>query len=327
MNIKNFILFLIVVFVISFLVSCVKTGMPTGPMSSPTITPSKAPPVIATATPIVTPKPITTPPPKPTESPTTTPSPSPTPECDDDIDCDWSGGRRKCCEGVCKNIQEDEENCWSCGNVCEEGKLCQFGRCEDPCELDDSYSPPPVIIPTPSTCAAGLTCCPDGECADLERDETHCGSCDNQCPAGQECWDRECIETDCYPPCSILGPSICCDHRCVDSLRNGNCGACGVTCEEGEVCYNLEPGGEYQCVSERGCCMFDGTYTPGVGISYGRCEDREHPSECILEEGYENHLYGKSCSEIPVCLKKSPSPTPTSSPTSTPTSSSSATLS
>jgi len=82
---------------------------------------------------------------------------------------------------------------------------------------------------------------------------------------------------------------ICCDHLCVDSWANGNCGACGVTCDGGEVCEG-EGVGSRSCIYMSGCCMYD-----------SRCLDVEDADYCIGQPGYINHWHGTSCSLIGGC--------------------------
>src|SRR4029079_3615691 len=45
----------------------------------------------------------------------------------DDILC--PGGTPTCCDGECKNIQTDVENCGACGHACAPHQMCVRGRC------------------------------------------------------------------------------------------------------------------------------------------------------------------------------------------------------
>ena len=33
------------------------------------------------------------------------------------------------CDGACRDLEADRENCGSCGNVCAAGELCSAGEC------------------------------------------------------------------------------------------------------------------------------------------------------------------------------------------------------
>ncbi len=101
----------------------------------------------------------------------------------------------------------------------------------------DSPSPPPN-----DQCPNGTTLC-NGTC--IARSEC-CGGCGAGeqccngicisasqccvCNTGEQCCNGTCIPlTDC---CGGCGAEMCCAGRCVDPTLNGNCGACGVICQE-----------------------------------------------------------------------------------------------
>ncbi|MBQ4359845.1 MAG: hypothetical protein II767_06275 [Proteobacteria bacterium] len=37
------------------------------------------------------------------------------------------------CNGVCADLQEDNANCGTCGNVCKDGEKCKSGACRISC--------------------------------------------------------------------------------------------------------------------------------------------------------------------------------------------------
>jgi hypothetical protein len=113
---------------------------------------------------------------------------------------------RASCGGQCVDLQNDNENCGSCGNVCGAGTCCNEGACV-------------------STCEAGRTFC-GGLCYDLQNDPENCGACGNVCASDSICTGGACV------PCSGQGGyRDVCDNRCVN-LRTDpyNCGECGHSC-------------------------------------------------------------------------------------------------
>jgi hypothetical protein len=97
----------------------------------------------------------------------------------------------------CANLGRDFGDCGGCGRTCDaltadrcEGGLCTCGR-------------------TGRTCAGTRAdrCCVDvfenGACVDTTRDKLHCGGCNVQCGAFEDCIDGRCIDftrRDAGPP-------------------------------------------------------------------------------------------------------------------------------
>jgi hypothetical protein len=98
-----------------------------------------------------------------------------------DIHCDCiAGSGRTLCSASCLNLQSDDSNCGSCGNVCTAGQYCNSGRC---------VGLPVVVTTTASpSCAKGLTSCSGGKsgsvCTDLNTDNYNCGYCGHVCTTG-----------------------------------------------------------------------------------------------------------------------------------------------
>src|SRR2546423_15173870 len=65
----------------------------------------------------------------------------------------------------------------------------------------------------PTTCSGGLSVC-GSQCADLQSDARHCGSCSNSCGAGQSCNNGSC--GGCVAPLTMCGSS------CVDVNSDPN---------------------------------------------------------------------------------------------------------
>ena len=87
-----------------------------------------------------------------------------------------------------------------------------------------------------SSCPAGQTNC-DGDCKNLQTDETNCGTCGTSCGAVQGCCGGVCanLNTDenncgtCGNTCA--GGTTCCSGVCVNTQANpANCGGCGNVC-------------------------------------------------------------------------------------------------
>jgi hypothetical protein len=109
---------------------------------------------------------------------------------------------------------------------------------------------PATVLPltTGGTCRQGLTWCND-HCSDLSADIGDCGACNNPCPSGQTCIDRQCC---------TRGQSLC-NGSCSDLADVTNCGSCGNACPNGSVCYHAKclnmsipcPPGRTECYDEK----------------------------------------------------------------------------
>jgi len=62
-----------------------------------------------------------------------------------------------------------------------------------------------------SNCLDGQMTC-NGQCVDMSNSDAHCGSCNNACPANQECVASVCQDTDCSDECSRQGARACDDN-------------------------------------------------------------------------------------------------------------------
>jgi hypothetical protein len=106
-----------------------------------------------------------------------------------------------CCDGTCRNLHNDVNNCGECGNVCPSPAianaiaLCDSGQCT-------------------TACTAGFTLC-GGGCVPLATDEANCGACGSACDPARTC---------CNGSCRFLPDD------------EFNCGACGNACADGETC-------------------------------------------------------------------------------------------
>jgi len=93
------------------------------------------------------------------------------------------------------------------GAVCGGLYVCQNGAC---------------TCPPQNTCGMA--------CVDKTTNNSHCGVCNNACPAPSTCMNGQC-------QCP-MGASIC-NGKCVDTKSDPlNCGGCGNTCAPGYACQN-----------------------------------------------------------------------------------------
>ena len=133
---------------------------------------------------------------------------------------DCSGGPTDVgCDGLCKNLSDDPENCGACGNECQDGDICREAICFTPAPRQ------PFTCPalTPDNCG--------GSCVNSQTNVNNCGACGSACAAGQLCQAGACV-------CDAAGanPDMC-GGTCVNTQTDvNNCGACGSACAAGQLC-------------------------------------------------------------------------------------------
>jgi hypothetical protein len=149
------------------------------------------------------------------------------------------------------------------------------------------------------TCIATSECC--GGCGGAQK------CCNGRCIAATQCCvcdtGKQCCDGDCIPLadcCGGCGANTCCAGNCVDLMLNGNCGACGVICDETclqGVCtcnsgFGSCPAACNQCATrlEGGFVCTDGSTTTVCG-SDDACPAR---SVC-LDTGGGNGRCSKPC--------------------------------
>lgn len=142
-------------------------------------------------------------------------------------------GFKQCDENkvACNNLNQDIENCGTCGNRCKDGEACFRGECRiNTCESQNE------------------TLCDingDAQCKNIASDDAdHCGACNykcssypipnatsNSCSAGQ--CQYECTD----PYTNIADKADASGIQCVDFMTDSNhCGAIDNVCKDGNVC-------------------------------------------------------------------------------------------
>jgi len=173
------------------------------------------------------------------------------------------------CSGSCVNTQNDNANCGSCGTACSDGEVCSQGKCATSCgggtklcgsTCADTKNDPQNCGGCNTKCGNGEVCnsgscsntCASGQtfcggdsgtpyCANTHTDNANCGGCGITCGTGQICDNGTCANscggddagTDTL--CTPDGGLAYCANTKTD---NANCGGCGVTCGNGQVCTN-----------------------------------------------------------------------------------------
>ena len=149
----------------------------------------------------------------------------------DTITC--NDGFKQCDENkvACNDLNQDIENCGTCGNRCKDGEACFRGECRiNTCESQNE------------------TLCDingDAQCKNIASDDAdHCGACNykcssypipnatsNSCSAGQ--CQYECTD----PYTNIADKADASGIQCVDFMTDSNhCGKKDNVCKDGNVC-------------------------------------------------------------------------------------------
>ena len=142
-------------------------------------------------------------------------------------------GFKQCDENkvACNDLNQDIENCGTCGNRCKDGEACFRGECRiNTCESQNE------------------TLCDingDAQCKNIASDDAdHCGACNykcssypipnatsNSCSAGQ--CQYECTD----PYTNIADKADASGIQCVDFMTDSNhCGKKNNVCKDGNVC-------------------------------------------------------------------------------------------
>ena len=173
------------------------------------------------------------------------------------------------CDGVdsngCeRNLNNDAENCGSCGNDCGQNAFCSTGSCScNPgyANCDGSWNNGCEInINTDANNCGGCgndcnqnAYCSSGSCAcdtgyrncdgnwntgceiDIRTDPLNCGNCGNSCGANATCSSSSCTCTGTYENCDTNWGNGCEADLADDPL---NCGSCGFSCGQNADCIS-----------------------------------------------------------------------------------------
>lgn len=113
------------------------------------------------------------------------------------------------CNGVCKDLQTDENNCGACGNPCGVAQTCCNGVCKNLSTDENNCGT------CGNACGAGQTCC-SGVCKNLQADPANCGTCGNVCAAPQViCLAGDCCKPPALPCVAPGADATCCTGVCL----------------------------------------------------------------------------------------------------------------
>ena len=104
---------------------------------------------------------------------------------------DCCGRYQRICNGVCVDMERDNDNCGECGRRCRDGASCVYGECQ---------------------CSQGglVNYCYESEiCADWSSDPANCYGCGRSCDSGF-CLNGQCCPDGSTGVCSSGGQAYCC---------------------------------------------------------------------------------------------------------------------
>ncbi len=167
-----------------------------------------------------------------------------------DNDCD---GTVDCLDGDCANLA-----CSATGRRCT-GNACVCPTAAESCSVPgDEDCDGLADCADVASCPAGTACGPNGLecsanavclCPSGQQAEASCGDgTDNDCDGLADCQDPDCLGS----PCGA-GQAYCCGQSCVQTVAQGSCGHCSLTCPSGEACAT-SPLGAAACTCDAGVC-------------------------------------------------------------------------
>jgi len=180
-----------------------------------------------------------------------------------------TGANPTCCNGFCKDLSDDTQNCGACLFACGQGQLCCESVCTGPDNNDNcgfcGNACPVNTVCQNSTCVPGcpsgfLSC--GGSCIDPLTSNTNCNGCGNVCSPGTYCQMGTCTNTSCSVPTEIYCPNL---GYCISVQSNADfCGDCVTPCPNGP-CVN----GKCLCTDTTSCpsaytCQPSTVVTPTV---------------------------------------------------------------
>jgi hypothetical protein len=158
------------------------------------------------------------------------------------------------CSGACVNLRTDGNNCGACGFSVPFGETCVNGQFSSSL-VQSNKTATTITTGKQVTCPSGQTSC-SGTCRNILTDTANCGSCSTTCPSGQTCQGGRCVLAGTAAPvvsttvpstlvvdlmCS--GRETACGNSCVNLFTDKkNCGVCGRTCGNQQICVNARCG-------------------------------------------------------------------------------------
>jgi hypothetical protein len=175
----------------------------------------------------------------------------------------------QCSSGTCQFFSSPCNAGGICSDTCIPsctGKECGDNGCQGSCGSCGSHE----------SCSSSLCACNSGygDCnaqssdgceANLNTDESHCGSCSGTCTSSQTCVSGTC-QASCTPSCS--------GKSCGDDGCGGSCGSCSnsQTCVSGSCQATCTPSCSGKSCGDNGCGGTCGTCTSSQTCVSGTCQ-------------------------------------------------------
>lgn len=162
-----------------------------------------------------------------------------------------------CCDGVCVDLQMDENNCGACGNVCAPGEECIGGDCKRPGCTDASACNYDMMATYDNSSCEYVTCagCTDMLACNYDASATYANS---NCE---------------YESCAGCTDAIACNYDAIATYDNGSCEyqSCAGCLDPGACNYDATAiCDDYSCeyISCTGCTDEDAcNYDPSASLS------------------------------------------------------------
>src|SRR5262249_49338832 len=157
-------------------------------------------------------------------------------------------GGESCCNGVCRNLVSDNQNCGTCANVCSlpanaRDPVCVARVCSFTC--NSGFTKCGNVC-----CSPGTICC-NGTCTNVLSDVRNCGLCGNVCPSPTNSTPT-CVGGTCAFVCNS-GFSKCGNACCPSGPRHCDVAARSRCTRNADQVFNTCAGGCPGGFSGRNC--------------------------------------------------------------------------